>query len=178
MRSAKECWDLVLQVDRLVDLLMARKHVPRQEREDAKHHIFFVLFEYARRWDPARSKWTTFASWAVRSGLRSYMFASREAGPRNQYDAPWSRAQVGPWIRDDDAPTSDDAVDAHDDRALMRRLDRVLDGLPARDRDALLRHARGETLEETGKRWGVSRERIRQLEARALELVRKRMCAA
>ncbi len=57
----------------------------------------------------------------------------------------------------------------------MRReeLFKVLDSLPARDRKVLelrfgLKGERPRTLEEVGERFGVTRERIRQVEAKTL----------
>ena len=72
-----------------------------------------------------------------------------------------------------DDPTPEDAVLADDFRRAVRAL---VDGLPdERQRDILERRfglndlGEGQTLEEIGELYGVTRERIRQLEAKALE---------
>jgi RNA polymerase primary sigma factor len=72
------------------------------------------------------------------------------------------------------SPAPDEAVDA---AAIAGALGAVLDRLPPREAQVLrLRHGLGEdrpgTLEEVGARLGVSRERVRQLEAKALRRLR------
>jgi RNA polymerase primary sigma factor len=60
---------------------------------------------------------------------------------------------------------------------LRTEVENVLDSLTPRERRVLqlrfgLIDAREQTLEEVGKRFGVTRERIRQIEARALRKLR------
>ncbi|WP_299436633.1 RNA polymerase sigma factor RpoH [uncultured Rhodospira sp.] len=58
----------------------------------------------------------------------------------------------------------------------MALLDGAMDGLNARERDVFTRRrlaSEPETLEDLGKEYGVSRERVRQIENRAFEKVRK-----
>jgi len=80
-------------------------------------------------------------------------------------------------------PSSD--RNAHDvvcDRIESRRqrqsVQQLLAGLGARDRDIVRRRLMvdpPETLEAIGRRYGISRERVRQLEQRALERMRRRL---
>lgn len=73
-----------------------------------------------------------------------------------------------------DAPEPDDVAEKV---SLRERLEQALEQLPDRER-VILRHRFGldddetETLEQLGKQFGVSRERIRQLEARGLKMLR------
>jgi len=82
---------------------------------------------------------------------------------------------------EDDSELGDFIADSDSDQPLevvfrqLRReeLFRVLDSLPARDRKVLelrfgLKGERPRTLEEVGERFGVTRERIRQVEAKTL----------
>ena len=53
---------------------------------------------------------------------------------------------------------------------------RLLSGLEDRQRDVIARRCADETLAEIGERFGVSRERVRQIEQKALKRLRWRHC--
>ena len=81
---------------------------------------------------------------------------------------------VGHLIPDENAPAPTDEVSA---KMLAGRLDDILKTLPEREETILrLRYGiggkRAWTLEEVADRFGVTRERIRQLEVRALRKMR------
>lgn len=63
-------------------------------------------------------------------------------------------------------------------RELVARVAAALAALPERERELLTRRfgigtGQGETLEAIGRRWGITRERVRQLEVRALRRLRE-----
>jgi RNA polymerase primary sigma factor len=75
-----------------------------------------------------------------------------------------------------DSPMADDELAR---RRLTEHTRELLDSLPAREREVLMRRYGlegddDETLEEIGQSFSVSRERIRQIEAKALEKLRLR----
>ena len=76
----------------------------------------------------------------------------------------------------DERPTPEEAVaDAHDKQVLSNWLNEALSELPVRERLIILKrrlNEEGATLEELGKLLGVSKERVRQLEHRALKKMR------
>ena len=76
----------------------------------------------------------------------------------------------------DERPTPEQAVaDAHDKRVMSDWLNQALSELPVRERLIILKrrlNEDGATLEELGKLLGVSKERVRQLEHRALKKMR------
>ena len=79
-------------------------------------------------------------------------------------------SELGDFIEDEDA---DQPVEVVFREIRREELFRVLDSLPARDRKVLelrfgLKGERPRTLEEVGERFGVTRERIRQVEAKTL----------
>ena len=81
---------------------------------------------------------------------------------------------LGYYIPDDDAPAPADAV-SH--TLLREQLSEVLSTLTPREEKVLVRRfgledGRSRTLEEVGKEFNVTRERIRQIEAKALRKLR------
>ena len=83
-------------------------------------------------------------------------------------------SHLGDFIEDHDAPAPADAASF----ALLReKLNEVLNTLSTREREVLelrfgLKDGRQRTLEEVGQHFGVTRERIRQIEAKALRKLR------
>jgi RNA polymerase sigma-32 factor len=73
----------------------------------------------------------------------------------------------------DTRPTPEEAVITHNiEKQRTRWLKQALDALPSRERQIIIARKLGNTtitLEELGAKLGVSKERIRQLETRALE---------
>lgn len=83
-------------------------------------------------------------------------------------------SHLGDFIPDDDAPAPADAA-SH--TLLREQLSEVLDTLTPREEKVLrlrfgLEDGRSRTLEEVGKEFNVTRERIRQIEAKALRKLR------
>ncbi|MGN1341471.1 MAG: RNA polymerase sigma factor RpoD [Oscillospiraceae bacterium] len=82
---------------------------------------------------------------------------------------------LGDFIPDEDAPAP---IDSAMKSVFKDELNKALDTLPARERDVLkFRYGvgsdRSHTLEEVGKEFNVTRERIRQIEAKALRKLRQ-----
>ena len=83
-------------------------------------------------------------------------------------------SHLGDFIPDDEAPAPDDAVSF---TMFREQLDEVLNTLTAREKSVLklrfgLEDGRTRTLEEVGKEFNITRERIRQIEAKALRKLR------
>ncbi|HHT48730.1 MAG TPA: RNA polymerase sigma factor RpoD [Firmicutes bacterium] len=83
-------------------------------------------------------------------------------------------SHLGDFIEDQDAPAPADAASF---RLLKEQLEEVLDTLTSREEKVLrlrfgLEDGRARTLEEVGQVFGVTRERIRQIEAKALRKLR------
>jgi len=83
-------------------------------------------------------------------------------------------SELGSFIPDDDAPTPTDAAYQH---LLEDKLEDVLESLTPREARILrlrfgLQDGRSYTLEEVGRKFGLTRERIRQIEHEALDRLR------
>jgi len=83
-------------------------------------------------------------------------------------------SMLGDFIEDDEAPPPDDTATYN---LLKEHLGTVLDSLPPREvRILQLRYGlldgQSYTLEEVGRKMGVTRERVRQIEAQALSRLR------
>lgn len=83
-------------------------------------------------------------------------------------------SQWADFVADVDTPSPTDLLLGHD---LSRQLERALTTLDAREAEILrlrfgIGHEQGLTLEEVGRRFGITRERIRQIEVKALSKLR------
>jgi RNA polymerase primary sigma factor len=83
-------------------------------------------------------------------------------------------SELGNFIEDQDTPTPSQSVYT---KLLSEKINEVLDSLPYREARILrlrfgLENGRYYTLEEVGKKFGLTRERIRQIETKALRRLR------
>ncbi|MBQ8693969.1 MAG: RNA polymerase sigma factor RpoD [Synergistaceae bacterium] len=84
-------------------------------------------------------------------------------------------SQLGDFIEDHELPSPDEAAAGH---LLHEQIEDMLAGLSTREREVLhyrfgLEDGHSYTLEEVGRRFNVTRERIRQIEAKALRKLRQ-----
>ncbi|WP_373356337.1 RNA polymerase sigma factor RpoH [Pseudoroseicyclus sp. CXY001] len=91
-----------------------------------------------------------------------------------------SATQWQDWLEDEDADQAGDYAERDELEARREMLTSAMDVLNDRERDILMQRRLSDeqvTLEDLSGRYGVSRERIRQIEVRAFEKLQERMQA-
>jgi RNA polymerase sigma-32 factor len=89
-----------------------------------------------------------------------------------------SSTQWQDWLEDEDADQATAFAERDELEARRELLTAAMEGLTDREKDVLVQRRLTDnvvTLEELSERYGVSRERIRQIEVRAFEKIQKRM---
>jgi len=162
--------------------LARRACADQQQLDDLTQVAIVALIECLEDFDPGRARLTTYAVrpaiWRMRREMNAAgSVVSRSQNKNRKFARAWeTAAHVGELPAGLLARYHDPAHDAllRDDLA---QLAAVLRRLPPRLADILTRRAAGQTLQSIGSDLGVTRERIRQLEKRALTRVRKLMGA-
>ena len=109
------------------------------------------------------------------------MLGGGDASLNVQIGAEDGSAQWQDWLKDESDSQEELLADADEHDARMDLLKDAMADLNDRERDIFMRRRLSEsplTLEELAKVYGVSRERIRQIEARAFEKIQKAMLQA
>ncbi len=138
--------------------------------EEEERELILTTLANDERLDPLMSRKLRRASNRVEQILRiSLEPMSLETPVGSEEDS-----YLGDFIKDDTMPEPDDAASA---QLLREQLRAILKSLNHRERQVLemrfgLRDGQSHTLEEVGQAFGVTRERIRQIEAKALRKLR------
>jgi RNA polymerase primary sigma factor len=138
--------------------------------EEEEREIILLARANSERLDPIMSRKLRRASNRVEQILRiSLEPMSLETPVGSEEDS-----YLGDFIKDETMPEPDDAASA---QLLREQLRSILKSLNPRERQVLemrfgLKDGQSHTLEEVGQAFGVTRERIRQIEAKALRKLR------
>jgi RNA polymerase primary sigma factor len=138
--------------------------------EEEEREIIMLARANSERLDPIMSRKLRRASNRVEQILRiSLEPMSLETPVGSEEDS-----YLGDFIKDETMPEPDDAASA---QLLREQLRAILKSLNPRERQVLemrfgLKDGQSHTLEEVGQAFGVTRERIRQIEAKALRKLR------
>lgn len=138
----------------------AGEHLTSEELEAIGSDFVLRAIEH---FDPDRGvRFVTYCSWAVTRGMgRAVQDARRRA--QREVELP-EVVELGSW--------SPDQYEEPDwDSRNVQEVSRALASIPAREREVVLARCNGETLTALARRRGVCRERIRQIEQRAVRRV-------
>jgi RNA polymerase sigma factor (sigma-70 family) len=145
--------------------------------DDLTQVAMLALIESLDDFDPARSRLTTYvvrpAFWRMRRARQQLdTIVHRPCNRQPKYAELWDRAlHVGELV--DELPAGDEPSEIAIGREQITQLRNALAHLSPRDREILDRRMRGETLVAIGKQIRVSKERVRQIETRAIAQLRK-----
>lgn len=160
------------------------------ERDEVWSDVLYGLFHAARYWDPKVGEFSTYATACMRRRVERWRLEERRFRYRRgeHRGTPWGRglrlfSEMGESYVGGNADLfaytpKDEAIEGTSE--LYIRLVQALDTLPERMnrilrmRVGLIKSRRSYTLDEVGRHFGVTRERIRSLESAALEKLRKR----
>lgn len=176
------------------DYVMRNWSVVRTGTNAAQKKLFFNLNRVQARIERAAGAGSSLARDAICAEIARELMVPAEqvetmlgrmAGHDLSLNAPQGDAEESrEWVEllEDDAPGTEESVlgslEARDRRAA---LDAAVGALPERERDIVhRRHLSDEplTLTELGERMGISKERVRQLEERALARLRRNLAAS
>jgi RNA polymerase primary sigma factor len=138
--------------------------------EEADRELILEMREKKQRLDPILARKLRRAANRVETIMRiSQEPMSLETPVGTEEDS-----YLGDFIKDESMPEPDDAASQ---QLLREQLRNILNSLNHRERQVLemrfgLRDGQSHTLEEVGQAFGVTRERIRQIEAKALRKLR------
>lgn len=157
--------------------------------EDAFQFGAIGLCEAARRFDPERGfKFSTYAVWWIRAFIVRYLMRHLHQiriPEKKQSQGVRSPAQINNIIQDEDGNecsifdkiSDDPETEMHlaEKDLIEKALDEIQKLKPKQRRAAESFFLIGMTLDETGKRLGVCRERVRQINKKTLSEIREKL---
>lgn len=145
----------------------------RELVEQLVQETAIVALDNFENYDASKGAVSTWLGWRVRNAHRNLTYHRRKKA-RNEVAWPTYAADDGDEIAME-VPveaTQDDDIDRQQTKALVLA---ALQTLPERQRQILMQRSEGLTLSEIAKEQGVTVERIRQIEAKAQGVLRKRI---
>lgn len=155
----------------LVGHILKQVHFPEWvDREELQAEGYAALVRAARLYDPERGNWSSYACKAIKHGMLNALVRYRRHG--RMFSEMEGISQDGEMI---DFAVSIPAPE--DDTPDPEEVAALLDRLSDREREVIdlrygLKDRKPKTMEQAGELLGISRGRVQQIEARALERLR------
>lgn len=169
--------DLVEKNLGLVESFVRRKCGKRLDRDDFRQECSMMLIYAASTWEPKKGAFSTWAFLAMKSAFRrtarmgSVVGFGRSSLKAISLSERFSEAGEGELTLEE--KLSDPRAVVADTELDTRRRARAALPSDPRQRQILLRHVDGDTLQEIGNDMSLSRERVRQLESMAIETAKR-----
>jgi RNA polymerase sigma factor (sigma-70 family) len=136
------------------------------EPEELRQEAFLALMKAVDTFDWRRGKFSTYAWRVITGGLKKYVWAQ---GFALSLDAPLTDEDEGPLLGELIPAPDSPNVEKVEEEELKEAVRAVLETLPQREAEMVwLYYGEGETLCQIGERYGISRERVRQILGRAM----------
>ncbi|MFN3649031.1 MAG: sigma-70 family RNA polymerase sigma factor [Armatimonadota bacterium] len=183
--SSRNIQSLVAANDRLaqvgVDWFLRRFHVPKGlglEREDLISEARLALCHAARAWDPDRGAFSTYARTAIHNWLLRVCRLNRNRQTLRpqlvSLSAPVGETEEDSFmdlLPDPDVVLDEQVCQSH----LSDSLHQAIQELPEREREILQNVLRGRATSHIAQEQGCSRQRIEQIQSRAVRRLRERL---
>lgn len=173
--QARNC--VIMNVYSIVRSTVGKRFVMSDsEREDAIQYVITVLCEKFHKFDATRKlRFMTYANFWVRYALQQFKIKRQLIQFRENPVAVTSMEPASDeperFRQEICAPNSSPVRDMElvDD---LTELKRVVDRLHPKDREVVIRRSQGEKLQSIADSLGISRERVRQIELKAIQRMR------
>lgn len=143
------------------------------DRDDLFQDLCVDVLRHATTYDPAKGAPTTWVYLRLKGVLatrRRHANSARGRAERASLDA-------NDPVHESPDHRADDPAEVVERREVWELLTAAVGSLPERERDILKARAEGQTLEAVGEVLGVTKERVRQLAARAHERLARKLQA-
>jgi RNA polymerase sigma factor (sigma-70 family) len=169
---------LVLDNEKLIYYLACKFRSKFLTYEDAVAECAYIICRVAKIFKPELNyKFTTIATVAWRRHLGR--IGDVYGAPTNGYriSSHWQSVPTDSGYHEDNLKSGYDHIESIAVREEVRRMRNILATLPIKTQEVLASRMDGKTLEKIGEEIGVTRERVRQIEARGIQLARQKLIA-
>ena len=167
---------LILDNEKLIYYLACKFRSKFLTHEEAVAECSYIICRVAKIYKPELNyKFTTIATvaWRRHLGRISDVYSAVKNGYR--ISRTWQSVPTESGLRDEEFASDYDHCESIAVREEVQIMRNILSTLPTKTQEVLASRMEGKTLAEIGKEIGVTRERVRQIEARGIQLARRKL---